>query len=165
MEFERLQRKTRDLPLTPLIDVVFILIVFFMLTTSFMKIESLELMLPSAGAPKKVTAARTDMARIFIQPDGTILFGGKTFEKDEMRDILKTTFAENADQNVVVFSAANVSMQRLVDVMDMVYMAGGKSLFVREWDLSDKGAMAPSQPLPKVDVPVVPVATHGRRSE
>lgn len=164
MEFERLQRRTRELPLTPLIDVVFILIVFFMLTTSFMKIESLELMLPTK-ASSKVSVARDDMARIFIQPDGAILFGGNTVEKEDMRKILQATFAENSEQKVVVFSADNVSMQRLVDVMDMVYVAGGKSLFVREWDLSEEGAMVPTAPLPKVNIPVVPVATQGRRSE
>ena len=52
MDFERTSRRKLNLPLTPLIDVVFILIIFFMLTTSFMRIESLELLLPSAGKVK-----------------------------------------------------------------------------------------------------------------
>ena len=43
MEFERAsRRKITSLVLTPLIDVMFILIIFFMLPTSFMRIESLE---------------------------------------------------------------------------------------------------------------------------
>lgn len=49
MEFERTSRRKVNLPLIPLIDVIFILIVFFMLTTSFMRIESLELLLPSSA--------------------------------------------------------------------------------------------------------------------
>nr|AEQ20344.1 biopolymer transport protein ExbD/TolR [uncultured bacterium CSL1] len=133
MDFPRQNRKFRELPLTPLIDVVFILIVFFMLTTSFMKTESLELMLPSAGGTSDVERQR--LARIFIHSDGGLSFGGRRLEVPELNQILKTVFSENAEQRVVLFSAPNVSMQRLVDVMDMVHVAGGKSLFVREWKL------------------------------
>ena len=59
MEFERTSRRTiRSLPLVPMIDIMFILIIFFMLTTTFMKIESLELMLPSVAGK---TPEKTDV--------------------------------------------------------------------------------------------------------
>lgn len=131
MDFPRQTRKAKELMLTPLIDVVFILIIFFMLTTSFMKNESLELMLPSAGGA--TVDERQRLARIFIHDDGALSFGERRLEVPELNKVLKTIFSENAEQRVVVFSSPKVSMQRLVDVMDMVHVAGGRSLFVREW--------------------------------
>lgn len=131
MDFPRQTRKAKELMLTPLIDVVFILIVFFMLTSSFMKNESLELMLPSAGGA--TPDERQRIARIFIHDDGAISFGSRGVDMPELKRVLAAVFSENAEQRVVVFSSPGVSMQRLVDVMDLVHITGGKSLFVREW--------------------------------
>src|SRR5262245_56968075 len=64
MNFERTTRRKPLSPnLTPLIDVLFILIIFFMLTTSFMRIESLELILPSVGGK---AAKNNDVVHLFI---------------------------------------------------------------------------------------------------
>jgi biopolymer transport protein ExbD len=44
-------------------------------------------------------------------------------------------FQTAPEQRVVVLVAATVSLQTLVDVMDMVYASGGKNVFVKEWDV------------------------------
>lgn len=130
MEFERSTRRTLNLPLTPLIDVMFILIVFFMLTTSFMRIESLELMLPSAGK----VSDKKEITHIFIKETGEIVFGSRTVEQDELEESLKRIFANDTATPVMILSAEGVTMQQLVAVMDKVTGAGGKSLFVRKWE-------------------------------
>ena len=64
MDFERTRRPPiRSLPLVPMIDVMFILIIFFMLTTSFMRIESLELMLPSVA---NKASEKSEAVHLFI---------------------------------------------------------------------------------------------------
>ncbi|MBM3617931.1 MAG: biopolymer transporter ExbD, partial [Alphaproteobacteria bacterium] len=58
MHFERIAGNRRPIGLTSLIDVVFILLFFFMLTTSFVRTESMELTFPrSAEVKEKVAAA------------------------------------------------------------------------------------------------------------
>ncbi len=129
IEFERRRGHLRELQLTAMIDVVFILIIFFMLTTSFMRVESMELLLPSAGAARAAEAQ--DVARIVIHNDGRIGFGQRILAEGELDNTLAALFSANPDQRVVVFTDAKVSMQKLVSVMDMVTTAGGKSLYVR----------------------------------
>lgn len=139
-EFERSTRRTFDnLNLTPLIDVLFILIIFFMLTTSFMKIESLELILPSAGGK---ASANKDVVHLFINPDGSMALGKRSVDTHELTKSLARMFEKDANTKIMLLTAEGVTMQQLVSVMDRVYIAGGKSLFVRKWEGSDapKGA-------------------------
>lgn len=138
-DFARTSRRTLNLPLTPLIDVVFILIIFFMLTTSFMRIESLELMLPSAGK----SAAKKEVTHIFIKENGEIILGRREVDPDELSETLERLFEGDPTASVMILSAEGVTMQQLVAVMDRVSAAGGKSLFVRKWeDEEDKTASA-----------------------
>lgn len=129
IEFARTRKRMRELQLTAMIDVVFILIIFFMLTTHFARVESMELLLPSAGGGKAAEAK--DVARIIIHNDATISFGQRKVDEDELARTLQALFTENPNHRIVVFSDDKVSMQKLVSIMDMVTGAGGKSLYVR----------------------------------
>lgn len=142
MEFERTSRRMLNLPLTPLIDVVFILIIFFMLTTSFMRIESLELMLPSSGK----VSGKKEVTHIFIKENGALIIGRRDVEPDELSETLNRLFAGDPTSPVMLLSAEGVTMQQLVAVMDRVSAAGGKSLFVRKWHSGSEGE--------RVDAPV-----------
>ncbi len=140
-EFERSTRRTFDnLNLTPLIDVLFILIIFFMLTTSFMKIESLELILPSAGG--KASASK-DVVHLFIYPDGNMTLGKRGVSADDLSESLGRMFERDANTKIMLLTAEGVTMQQLVSVMDRVYIAGGKSLFVRKLDAGKAGGQKP----------------------
>lgn len=132
MEFERVtRRKMRALNLTPLIDILFILIIFFMLTTSFMKIESMELNLPGAGAAK--SAVKQEVVRVFLSANGDVTLGSRKLSADDLSESLSRMIDTNPDIRVMLLTADGVTMQQLVSVMDRVYMIGGKSLFVRKW--------------------------------
>jgi biopolymer transport protein ExbD len=131
MEFERSSRRVIALPLTPLIDVMFILIIFFMLTTSFMRVESLELNLPSVS-PKP--AEKTDVMHLFIQADGNMLLGKRKLDQQELTESLSRMFRKDPNTKMMLLTAEGVTMQQLVNVMDNIYQVGGRSLFVRKWE-------------------------------
>ncbi|MFW0777141.1 MAG: ExbD/TolR family protein [Rickettsiales bacterium] len=137
MDFVRTpRRKMRALNLTPLIDVFFILIVFFMLTTTFMRIESMELILPSEG--KKATV-KQEVVRLFVHEEGNVTLGQRTLKPEELSETLSHMLDADPDIRVMLLTADGVSMQQLVNVMDRVYMVGGKSLMVRKWIKKKKG--------------------------
>jgi len=143
MEFERARKRKRagNLPLIPLIDVMFILIIFFMLTTTFMRVESLELMLPSVSGK---AAEKSEVMHLFIQADGDMLLGTRKLDQDELNESLKRMFDKDANTKVMLLSADGVTMQQLVGIMDKVYLAGGRSLFVRKWDAAPPAAKEPA---------------------
>ncbi|MDX2112288.1 MAG: biopolymer transporter ExbD [Alphaproteobacteria bacterium] len=133
MDFVRTpRRKIRALNLTPLIDVLFILIIFFMLTTSFMRIESMELMLPSAV--KQNSASRTDdVVRLYLSSAGEVTLGKRKLSGADLDETLQRLIVGNPDVRIMLLTADGVSMQQLVDMMDKVSLMGAKSLLVRTW--------------------------------
>lgn len=144
MEFERSSRKPLSLQLTPLIDVMFILIIFFMLTSSFMKVESLELNLPSSA--QKV-AEKADVVHLFIQADGNMLLGKRRIDQAELDESLKRMFQKSPDTRVMLLTADGVTMQQLVNVMDNFYQSGGRSLFVKKWESPPAAALIKPEPV------------------
>ncbi len=132
MDFERTRRpRIRSLPLVPMIDVMFILIIFFMLTTTFMKIESLELMLPTTATK---SAEKNDVMHLFIDADGGMMLGQRKVDQNELSSSLGRMFSKDPSTRIMLLTEDGVTMQQLVNVMDKVYMAGGRSLFVRKWE-------------------------------
>lgn len=125
MQFERQSRRASQINLTPLIDVVFLLIVFFMLSTSFVMSESMELLLPSSHA-KSVTT--DEVMEMRVKPDGTVLMQDRVFDMNaldrEIRDVLKT----HPDQKILLLSTDGVKVQELVTVMDLIYVNGGRNV-------------------------------------
>ena len=131
MEFERTSRyKTGSLNLTPLIDVLFILIIFFMLTTSFMRVESMELILPSAGKPE----SKQESVHIYVSANGDMTMGSRKLSESELAESLTRLFEQDPGTRIMLLTAEGVSVQQMVGIMDRIYMMGGKSLFVRKWD-------------------------------
>ncbi len=138
IEFSRTRgRKMNELNLIPLIDVLMILIIFFMLTTSFMRIESLELILPSAAGK---AADKQGVVRLFVHANGDMTLGQRKVDQDALDVSLKRMFEMDAGTRVMLLTADGVTMQQLVNVMDRIYMSGGKSLMVKQWTNAPKTA-------------------------
>jgi biopolymer transport protein ExbD len=154
IEFERTsRRRLGELNLTPLIDILFILIIFFMLTTSFMRVESMELVLPSAAGK---AVAKNDMVHLFLYANGDMAIGQRRLDQEELSESLARMFSNDPEAKVMMLTADGVTMQQLVGIMDKVYLAGGKSLFVRKWEAAPAGsARAMSAELVKPEKPPV----------
>lgn len=125
MQFERRQRRARAVNLTPLIDVVFLLIVFFMLSTSFVMSESLELSLPSG---KAASVDSKEVMQMLVRQDGTILHDNQGYTLEELDVLLMSMLGSNPDQKILLLSGRDVNVQQLVSVMDLVYLNGGRNV-------------------------------------
>jgi biopolymer transport protein ExbD len=125
------RRKMNELNLIPLIDVLFILIIFFMLTTSFMRIESLELVLPSAAGK---AADKPGLVRLFVHANGDMMLGQRKVDQDALDASLKRMFDMDPNTRIMLLTADGVTMQQMVNVMDRIYLSGGKSLMVKQWN-------------------------------
>lgn len=134
MEFERRERFARHIDLTALVDIVFHLMVFFMLTTSFAVVQSMELTLPSEA---KTTPATTQMKlmRILIAQGGAVTVDERPMTVDGLQMLLAERIGNDPDTNVVIYTAQGVSVQQLVSVLDLVYFAGGRNVQVDKVDV------------------------------
>jgi biopolymer transport protein ExbD len=135
IDFPRKPKRVRQLPLVPMIDVVFILIVFFMLTTNYMRYESLELWLPAAEnaeAEAKPVDTKKPLS-IILKDEWTVQFGERAVDDTELRNTLQRILSQAPEQKILLLVADSVSMQRMVDIMDLVTLEGGKGLMVRAY--------------------------------
>ena len=106
--------------LTPLIDVVFILLVFFMLASSFLDWRAIDL---NAPAEAKARGAMTGALLVEVRVDGLRL-SGETVSLDTLAARVGARLAQKPDQRVLIKPAAGVVLQDAVQVLDRLAAAG-----------------------------------------
>ena len=125
MEIERSVRRSNAVNLTPLIDIVFLLIVFFMLSTSFVVSESMELSLPSQGGNALVAK---DVWVLRVLADGDTRDGADALPLQKLRARVGERLKDAPDQNILLLAGEDTTVQQLVSVLDAIYLAGGRQV-------------------------------------
>ena len=116
----RFRTRRRAIGLTPLIDVVFILLLFFMLSTSFAQRRQIPIALP---APVDDPQAREVRLLELEREDGTVLHAGRSLRIGD-RAALRAWVSEEPEAVVAVAAAPGVRTQTLVDLLDALERAG-----------------------------------------
>ena len=113
--------------MAPLIDIVFILLIFFMVTTTFVKDMKLDLERPKANS---AVAASSKAIRLFIDRNGDTYVDGEAVRfwliQSKLRDLLSTS----SNKIVLVVTDEGVPAGRLVEVVDQARLAGAESVGV-----------------------------------
>ncbi|MDD9940687.1 MAG: biopolymer transporter ExbD [Myxococcales bacterium] len=109
--------------LTPLIDVVFQLLIFFLLTTSFIHERSMQVDLPEARIEKE-TEAPTELLAITIAADGTVAHGETPVSWDELTDLFGRAAANDPTREVMIRGDRAVPHGRVIQVMDLAQRHG-----------------------------------------
>ena len=126
MEFEGLQRNRKIPSLTPLIDIVFLLLVFFMLTAHFVKDEALDISLPEADS--SVALNNEDMLEIFLDNSGHILINKKRISVTDLDKVIKQQLQGRKNKQVILRGDKVAELGLTVQVMDAARKAGASSL-------------------------------------
>jgi biopolymer transport protein ExbD len=115
------------MPLTSLIDIVFMLLVYFLLTTNFITEQGIDVNLPDAEASTPQT--RQEIS-VYIDAAGMVYMGDQPVDFNNLFDRLKDRIAANPKQLVVVKADGSIALERAVQVMDIAQAAGAQSLFL-----------------------------------
>lgn len=109
------------LDLTPMLDVVFILLIFFIVTASFVKEAGIEVNKPSAN-----TAVTQERATIIvaIDEDDDVWVDRRKIDVRAVRANLERLHAENPLGTIVIQADRDSTNKRLVQVMDAAHQAG-----------------------------------------
>jgi len=114
-----------DVNLTPMIDVVFLLLLFFMVSTSFIRESSLKVDLPQATGQ---AIPEQDLAiDIIINADGHFTLNEITLENPSTEQLsahLKQAVGENVDPHIIISADANAEYQNIVTAMDIAQQLG-----------------------------------------
>jgi biopolymer transport protein ExbD len=122
MDFQGQSRSDdADINLTPLIDVVFLLLIFFMVSTTFEQYSQLEVDLPESGQAPDSTANPPEPVRVAIDAKGRYLVANETLASSSVAALetaLQKQLGSGRRRPVHIYGDADAPHQALVRVLD-----------------------------------------------
>jgi biopolymer transport protein ExbD len=113
------QPEEPTLNLAPMIDIVLLLVIFFMVGTQFTEADrQYEIELPTVSVAQPLTGLPDELV-INIGQDGTVYFRGQTIAFEALKRELQTARQRFADQAVIIRGDAEVPYQRVMDVLSL----------------------------------------------
>ena len=118
-------RATPGLDMAPLIDMVFILLIFFLVNTSYVKETGIEVSRPTAST---ATVENKASVLIAIDPDNRIFMEQREIDLRAVRANVERALAENPEAAVIVVADKASSTGTAIQVMDACRMAGATTV-------------------------------------
>ena len=116
-----------DINITPMLDIVFIMLIFFIVTTSFTKETGVSIIKPVAG---QAAAIQNGTILIGVRPNDDIWMEKRQVELREVRQMVERARAENPEGSVVIVADKGSRIGTLAQVMDQVKMAGVQGISI-----------------------------------
>lgn len=126
MQFEGRRRSSRVPNLTPLIDVVFLLLVFFMLTSHFVREETLNVDLPSAESG--VPLEDTEVLEIVVDEQSRLRVDNHFVELAELETVIRNTLAGGRKRTVRLRGDRRATLEVTVKILDAARKAGAEGV-------------------------------------
>ena len=105
--------------LTPIIDVVFILLIFFMLATNFNKVGELNMDLSKESSQSSNEDIK--LIKLVVKQDNSVISNGKIYDDDELLTMLRLAVKEEAQQYAIILTAKDdVTYQRYLSLMSFL---------------------------------------------
>ena len=123
----RAKRKTAEINISPLIDLVFLLLIFFMVTTSFVRETGVDVNRPSA---KTATTDEKGSILIGVSKKGEIYFDSKQIDIRSVKIHVKRALYENPEGTVIVVADKESSTGTVIKVMDQCRLAGASGVSI-----------------------------------
>ncbi|RLC46795.1 MAG: biopolymer transporter ExbD [Thermoplasmata archaeon] len=115
-----------EINISPLVDMVFLLLIFFIVTTVFVEETGVEVQKPKAASAQSLEKKSILLA---ITADGRIVYGGREIRLNELRGLVSRLLREQ-EMPVIILADENSRSGVLVDVIDECKLAGAKQVSI-----------------------------------
>ena len=125
MNLRPVPKEPTDINLTPLIDVVFLLLIFFMVSTTFDRDSELSIELPAAAA--EVQKRQPDAIEVAIDVQGRFYVNGRPLlntQSKTLRQALRNAAGASESPPIIISADANTPHQAVVQIMDAARQLG-----------------------------------------
>ena len=118
-------RRQVTLSMTPLIDVLFLLIIFFMLTGTFKRVGALELQLPRSSTSTPPTEEeQSHQVELLVTEGGRLSLNGEDVDMPQLKRLLQEILKEDPESRVMIKAERSVQHGQVVLLLDIVREAG-----------------------------------------
>jgi len=122
--FKRKSKAASEIPSSSLADMAFLLLIFFMVSTTFRKEKDREVIIPDAEATKKLDTPRKDILHLFIERDGGVFINDNRVPMENVSQVVAPLYAENQALIVVIRADEDVQYQWVDAVQKELQQSG-----------------------------------------
>lgn len=128
MRLRRRVIKKARIEIIPMIDTIFFLLVFFMISTlSMARYGGLPVNLPKAATGQQTPS---ESSAVTIKPDGSVAIDKQDVPRNQVGEILKSRLAKNSDLLVLINADEKVAHGIVVEIMDAARQAGAAKMAI-----------------------------------
>ncbi len=113
--------------ITPLIDVMFLLLIFFMVSSTFKEYTGMDITLPKAS---QSSAQNASMHEIVVDREGNYYLKGAPKQPDQLRTELAALLKDNLDSTIVLRADTEADFGQVLRAMDIAREVGGDRLII-----------------------------------
>ena len=117
-----------EIQVTNLVDIIFVLLIFFILTTTFTKDTGLEITKPKASSATQIAAKNLQVS---VTRDGLYYLDDRQVDLALMQTIIRRSVSKNPDITAVIISDKNAPVDAVLSVLDVCNMVGVKKTSVQ----------------------------------
>ncbi len=122
--FQDDEARSDEINISPLIDVVFILLIFFIVTTTFVEETGVEVSKPQAISAEQL---QKESIMIAITSDSRVVYGGRSIGTAGVRSLVDRLLSRE-DLPVIILADRSVNAELLVNVIDEAKLGGANSV-------------------------------------
>jgi biopolymer transport protein ExbD len=122
--FKRKSKAASEIPSSSLADMAFLLLIFFMVSTTFRKEKDRDVVIPEAAATQKLDQPRKDILHVFVERDGGVYINDDRVPMEQVSSVVGPLYAENQALIVVIRSDEDVQYQWVDLVMQELSESG-----------------------------------------
>ena len=120
------RRGLTDINLTPLVDIVFILLIFFLITSTFVQSPGIDVNLPKANSSGETNSSQSII--ITVDENGQLIYGGEVTDIGSLTDTLNKLYKESPNRQIVLQADEETNHGAVVEAMDAARAAGFRKL-------------------------------------
>ena len=130
MRIRRTQAQSAPISLVSMVDMLMILLIFFMVTSTYLELGMIPMAVPQNDpVPQAVEPAAAGTSLLIrLGPDGTARVRGRAQDADGLTALLRAHLARHPRGTVMVLPSGNASAQALVSLLDVATSAGVQNL-------------------------------------
>lgn len=127
MQFKKQQKKKRGIDITSLIDVMFILLIFFMVSSSFVEQPGMKLELPTT---KSREVEKVEKLALYVSKEGDLYLNNKPVKLDSLQYVIKAAIPNVKGKTLVLKADKDVHHGLVVEIMDIAKRSGLKKIVI-----------------------------------
>lgn len=128
MNFGTVRRRPPRIDISPLIDVVFQLLLFYAVTTQFVADERMLLELPEARTADQTTTQTVEVSEVVVTARGEILLGDRAVSLHELEESLRRSLATDPDRALTIRGDRGADYGAVIQVLDVAREVGARGI-------------------------------------